>query len=176
MNFQELLQKISAIDTPVVEASLKEDDITECGMMPPPMDPMKQQDNVSMNISMNGSGAGGIRDLLDILRNIEHGEENPDMDSLNAIIGQMGDEPHSDIGGDDHKVAVIDGEEEMEIDEFTNEPNEVYGTVGDVIPTGTDMHSKGAEAEKVNGGGNPFGVDEELVNRLTTMYESIKNR
>lgn len=179
MNFQELLQKISAIDTPVVEASLKEDDIAECGMMSPPMDPMKQQDNVSMNISMNGSGAGGIRDLLDILRNIEDGSDNPDMDSLNDIIGQMDVGPdHDDMhaGHDDGKVAVIDGEEEMEIDEFTNEPNEVYGTVGDVIPTGNDMHSKGGEAEKVNGGGNPYGVDEELVNRLTTMYESIKNR
>ncbi len=175
MNFQELLQKISALDTPVNEVSLKEDDIAECGMSPMgPSDPMKQQDNVSMNISMNGAGTGGIRDLLDILRNIEQGSENPDMDSLNDLIGQMDagpgeDEPHG-------KVAVIDGEDEMSIDEFTNEPNEVYGSVGDVIPTGTDMHSKGAEAEKVNGGGNPFGVDEELVNRLATMYESIKNR
>ncbi len=175
MNFQELLQKISAIDTPVTEESIKEADIAECGMMPP-MDATKQQDNVSMNISMNGSGAGGIRDLLDILRNIEQGSDNPDMDNLNAIIGQMGDEPH--LGhSDGQKVAVIDGEEEMAIDEFTNEPAEVYGTVGDVIPTGDDMHSKGAEAEKVNGGGNPMGVDEEaLIARLGSLYESIKNR
>ena len=56
----------------------------ECGDMPVGMMGMSshqgQQDSVTMNISMNGSGAGGIRDLMSILRNIE-GSNNPDVHS-----------------------------------------------------------------------------------------------
>jgi len=82
----------------------------------------------------------------------------------------MGDEPRG-------KVTVIDSDMEMPVGEFANSPDEMYGTVGDVTPTGDDMHSKGAEAPKVNGGGNPFGVnEEELIARLGSLYETIKNR
>lgn len=42
--------------------------------------------------------------------------------------------------------------------------------VAAVIPTGDDMHSKGAEAEKVNGGGNP------LQAHLSELYAQIKER
>ena len=42
--------------------------------------------------------------------------------------------------------------------------------VAAVIPTGDDMHSKGAEAEKVNGGGNP------LQTHLSELYAEIKAR
>jgi hypothetical protein len=82
----------------------------------------------------------------------------------------MGDKPRG-------KVAVIDNDMEMPVGEFANSPDEMYGTVGDVTPTGDDMHSKGAEAPKVNGGGNPFDVnEEELIARLGSLYETIKNR
>lgn len=201
MNFQELLSRIAELDNPLVGEELKggqtkldvdkdgdiegddladlrarkqakEDvlDVEECGMGP--MEPMKQQDNVSMNISMNGSGAGGIRDLLDILKDIDQGPDDmggdPEAGELGALIGKMGDEP----GG---KVAVIG--DEIPVDEYANEPDEVYGGVDQVIPTGNDIHSKGAEAEKVNGGGNPFNVDEEaLIARLSSLYETIKSR
>ncbi len=171
MNFQELLQKISALDTPVIETPVKEEAVAECGMGP--MDPPKQQDNVTMSVNMNGSGEGGIRDLLNILRNIEQGSENPDLDSLNKMIGHMGGEPND--GPETGKVAIVG--DDIPVEEFANEPDEMYASVGDVIPTGNDMHSKGAEAEKVNGGGNPMGVDEEaLLARLSSLYESIKSR
>lgn len=42
--------------------------------------------------------------------------------------------------------------------------------VAAVTPTGDDMHSKGAEAEKVNGGGNP------LQAQLAELYSQIKER
>ena len=56
MNFQDLLTKMKQIDEGTVE---------ECGMasMPP-----KQQDNVNMNVTMSGNGAGGIKDLINILK------------------------------------------------------------------------------------------------------------
>jgi hypothetical protein len=201
MNFNELFQKMRELDAPVSEElkggqkeldtdkdgdieaddlkdlrdkKVDEDLVDECGMGPMQGMNPGQQDNVNMSINMNGAGPGGIRDLLDILRNIEQGSDDPEGSDLGDLIGAMGGEPDGD---DMHgKVAVIDGDEEMPVDEFANSPDEMYADVSDVTPTGNDIHSKGAEAEKVNGGGNPFGVDEEMINRLTNMYESIKNR
>ena len=190
MNFNELFQKMRELDQPVTEEpnegnafsgaldaakdagkdefevdgktfQVKEDDVEECGMGPMPSMNQEQQDTVTMNLSMNGSGSGGIRDLLDILKNID-GEDGGE-EQLGKLMGKMGKEP-------------IIGDADMPMDEYANSPDEAYGTVGDVTPTGNDLHSKGAEAEKVNGGGNPFGVDEDLVNRLASMYESIKLR
>jgi hypothetical protein len=118
---------------------------------------------------MNGSGAGGIRDLMDILKNIEQddGDEGGD---LGDLIGAMSDEPH---GGDMHsKVAVIDGE--MPVDEYANSPDETYAPMGRMTATGNDMHSKGDEYRKVNGGGNP--MEQLLINKLSGLYEQIKNR
>ena len=197
MNFNELMQRMRDLDAPVSEElkggqkeldtdkdgdieaddlkdlrdkKVDEDLVDECGMGPMPGMSSGQQDNVNMSINMNGAGPGGIRDLLDILRNIEQGSDDPDSGELGALIGAMGDEPRG-------KVAVIDSDMEMPVGEFANSPDEMYGTVGDVTPTGDDMHSKGAEAPKVNGGGNPFGVnEEELIARLGSLYETIKNR
>ena len=95
MNFQDLLTKIRKIDEAPMEAPTvpltdpTDDDAEfaecgdmsptsvmprdgddmltgECGDMAPQMSAPKQSDSVTMNVSMNGSGAGGIKDLLDI--------------------------------------------------------------------------------------------------------------
>jgi hypothetical protein len=189
MNFNELFQKMRELDVPVSEElkgnqdeldtdkdgdieaddlkdlrakkEVDEDVVDECGLGPMPSMNQEQQDTVTMNLSMNGSGSGGIRDLLDILKNID-GEDGGG-EQLGKLMGKMDKEP-------------IIGNVDMPMDEYANSPDEVYGTVGDVTQTGNDIHSKGAEAPKVNGGGNPFGVDEDLVNRLASMYESIKSR
>lgn len=191
MNFQELMQRIAELDTPVIEdpnegnlftgnlaaaraankdqadldgdgdmEKVREDDIEECGMEP--MSSMKQQDNVNMNVSMSGSGAGGIRDLLDILKNIDDAGSG---DDLGDLIDKMDSGPS--------KMAVIDGE--MPVDEYANEPDEMYGDVGDVTPTGNDLHSQGQEAPKVNGGGNPMAM-ETLINKLDALYQEVKSR
>jgi hypothetical protein len=96
MNFNELYRKIAAIDK-----KTNDDIIEECGMGPmtsPMSSPMPQQDNVNMNVNMSGSGAGGIRDLMAILKNIEdhgeHGEQEimPGIDSISIDTpGDMGD-------------------------------------------------------------------------------------
>ena len=73
MNFQDLIKKMSSLEQPVSEEKVEEAAIDECGMMggmSGPMEPPKQSDSVTMNVSMNGSGAGGIKDLMQILRNI----------------------------------------------------------------------------------------------------------
>lgn len=197
MNFNELFQKMRELDAPMAEelkggqkkldvdkdGDIEADDlkdlrdkkvdeevVDECGMGPMSGMSSAQQDNVNMSINMNGAGPGGIRDLLDILRNIEQGSDDPDSGELGDLIGAMGDRPRG-------KVAVIDSDMEMPVDEFANSPDEMYADVSDVTPTGNDLHSKGKEAPKVNGGGNPMGVDEEaLLARLGSLYESIKNR
>jgi hypothetical protein len=137
--------------------------IEECGMDMGPMSAPKQQDNVSMNLSMNGSGAGGIRDLLDILKNLDHegGEEG----DLGDLIDKMGmDKPN--------RKDVIIG---SEIEEFNNKnPDPQYAPMSSMTPTGDDLSSKGAERLKVNGGGNP--MQEQLASRLANMYEEIKSR
>lgn len=172
MNFNELMQKMRDLDQPAGSETI----IDECGMMPE-MDPIssapKQQDNVTMNISMNGSGAGGIRDLMDILSNLDN-NDNSEEDELGAMIGHMS---ANDEQSGPEELIDMDEAGAAGFDHASTEPDEMYGTVGDVTPTGNDMHSKGGEAEKVNGGGNPYGVDEAaLVARLGNLYETIKNR
>jgi hypothetical protein len=97
MNFNELFQKMRELDQPVGEelkggqkkldvdkdGDIEADDlkdlrdkkvdeelVDECGMGSM-TSPEGQQDNVNMSVNMSGSGSGGIRDLLDILRNLE---------------------------------------------------------------------------------------------------------
>jgi hypothetical protein len=113
-----------------------------------------------MNVSMNGSGPGGIKDLMDILKNIESGSHgDPD-----ALVGEPGHGHEEPIMGDSFANAVNGASDQ-----------EVYG-IDAITATGDDMHSKGDEAEKVNGGGNPFNVDETLTSKLAQMYEEIKQR
>lgn len=53
----------------------------------------------------------------------------------------------------------------------TTAPDEKYGDVNTVTPTGDDLASKGAEAKKVNGGGNPM---ESIRQQLDARYREIK--
>ena len=53
----------------------------------------------------------------------------------------------------------------------TTEPEEKYGDVSSVTATGDDLASKGKEAPKVNGGGNPM---ESIRQQLDARYKEIK--
>jgi len=191
MNFQDLLAKMKHLDeAPAIEpkdelqggagasdeceptstpadALFGERSMEECGM--PGMDNMphgmmgapKQSDNVSMNVSLNGQGAGGVRDLMNILHNIEqgtgHAHSEPDHGAEDDILVGIGEE--QDDGG---------------FQDATTEPDPETQDVDAVTRTGNDIHSQGGEAEKVNGGGNPLGVSEALLARLSSMYTEIK--
>ncbi len=168
MNFYDLLAKIKTIeesgqgvmappsepelpecgDGPMEPSKMPNDGellTGECGGMMGAMSPPKQSDSVTMNVSMNGSGAGGIKDLIDILRNIESSDSK---DSDDVLVG---------IGADET---------------FDNEPNPQVADVAAVTPTGDDLFSKGKEAPKVNGGGNP--MRESLIAKLSEKYQAIK--
>ena len=152
MNFADLYKKLQAIEENAVIAPVHTDSVEECGGMMPPSSTPKQQDNVTMNVSMNGSGKGGIRDLMAILKNIDDADNAPapaDHGDHDMIVG-MEDFKNS--------MANASGSHTMDIDAVTG--------------TGDDMHSKGLEAPKVNGGGNP--MQEATVQRLQQMYDAIK--
>ncbi len=145
-NFTDLYKKIQAIEEGA--------NVEECGGMMSiggPSQPPKQSDSVTMNVSMNGSGAGGIRDLMGILKNIEQGDSSHD-----------DDKGHDALFGDDYENSVEGG----------SEP-EVYG-IDAITQTGNDLASKGKEAPKVNGGGNP--MQESLKAKLHQLYNEIKLR
>ncbi len=199
MNFQELMQRMYELDQPVTEepnegnaygqavqntppgeeikidgkgtGDIKREETlsSECGMGP--MDSMKQNDSVSMNVNMSGSGTGGIRDLLDILKNLDGGSgEHGDAHDLGDLIDKM-DGPDDGMMPMKKPVVVSD----MPVDEFANEPDEMYAQPGAVTPTGNDLHSKGLEFPKVNGGGNPMTM-ESLIKKLDDLYQDVKSR
>ena len=160
MNFQELYNKIRQLDEtspemiPPAAVTSPDDEMlaTECGgMMSPQMSAPKQSDSVTMNVSMNGSGAGGIKDLLDIIRNIEN------------------------AGGQDTDAVLVGVEAEEAIDgdfgSATTEPNPRMVAMPD---SGDDLHREKEEYPKANGGGNPMRMRETLVSKLSARYNEIK--
>jgi hypothetical protein len=157
----------STTDNSKKEPTPANESLEECGdMMPMGMmgmsSPQGQQDSVTMNISMNGSGAGGIRDLMSILRNIES-SDNHDVHS--------------------HDVTkIFGGEIPVGFDEEMSD-----GGFGDASTT-PDPTVSGLDAvtdlgAPINGGdhrkrqaGLPQGapMHETLVGRLSALYNEIK--
>lgn len=137
-------------------------ELEECGDMMP-MGAPEQSNSVNMNVSLNAQGAGGIRDLMNVLKNIDdvaapqHGDGDNQEDPL------FGDSFEEEFG---NSMAGHDGP--------TTAP------VSAVLPTGDDLASKGKEAKKVNGGGNPLArkspMEETIANNLQNLYTEIKNR
>lgn len=201
MNFNELFQKMRELDAPVAEelkggqkkldvdkdGDIEADDlkdlrakkvdeeiVDECGMdMPMPMGANKQQDNVSMNISMNGSGPGGIRDLMNILRDIEDGGGDPESGELGDLIDKM-DGPD---GGQEPLIGM-DEAEGGGFDQASTTPDPKTAPMSAAFPTGNDISSHGGnERPKVNGGGNPYAMAaESLIPRLSSLYQEVKSR
>jgi len=149
------------------EPTTANESLEECGDMPMGMmgmsGPQGQQDNLDMNITLHGSGAGGVRDLMNILRDIE-GSDNTDVHSHDV----------SKLFGGDNDIEVA-FDEEMGDGGFgsaTTHPDTSTAGIDAVTATGNDLASKGAEARKVNGGGNP--MHEALASKLSQMYQEIK--
>jgi len=209
MNLQELALKLKRIDEGGTMPPLAptKDNIpadTECGPMPGMMvhaEQPKQQDNVTMNVSMNGSGAGGISDLMKILRNIE-ASNNRDIHQHD--VGQLFGEPHTvdheePIMGDIVKhMADMEGQSdasplthEYQVGETIDDDEESWGNslngasghhthgIDAVTFSGDDMNSKGKSSPVMRVPGSntlrePTNVSESLINRLSEMYAAIK--
>jgi hypothetical protein len=97
------------------------------------------------------------------------------LDKLNPDDEEGDDEisrPEGDVDGDgDHDMKDHDKEK---VDEFDNEPDPKTTGYGSMTPTGDDLASKGGEAPKVNGGGNPMQKTMEQIERdLFAEYQSF---
>lgn len=139
---------------------VKEDgSVEECGMgMGPsmPSSTMKQSDSVNMNVSLNAAGAGGIRDLMSILKNIEDGGHDDHDADPELII---------------RKMAPPNMDRFMGAEEFANEPDEVYSDIN--YEGGGDLNRpKGAYA-MAQPGDNAMAV-ESIRQRLEQKYQNIK--
>jgi hypothetical protein len=158
-NFMSLYKQIRAID----EGQMP-DEMEECGNMmalPTSMehDHPAQSDSVTMSVSMNGAGDGGIRDLMNILKGIENvGEPHGDHDATDVMFGS---------------------EMEPEMEAFAN--SMAGASEQTTLPQSavTDIGSNDGrgdhEAPKANGGGNPYTqVSEELVDKLQELYSQFK--
>lgn len=153
MSFLDLYKKIAQLD----------EGLSECGMEGCDMGPSespKQQDTVSMNVSMNGSGKNGIKDLLDVLRNIEQSGSDDE------LFGEPGKLSHNEpVMGDSFENSVDGASDTTTLD------------ISAVTPTGDDLLSKGKEAPKQAGGGNPWNVSESAIAaKLLRHYEEVKSR
>lgn len=207
MNFQNLINKIGELDKPVTQlkeqaefkfssdmdlnavkklSGLTESEVAECGMSPmgglmggsttPP---------VTMNVSINASGTDSIRDLMDLLKGADgEGDAVSGPIGVVSVSGDDHEEPDADNfgGSSDDDADNLDREiDDIEVDEISdpaNAPDERYGSMADAAPKGNDLSSHGGnEAEKVNGGGNPYDqVSEGLMAQLQNLYTEIKNR
>lgn len=167
MNFLDLYKKIQTLESlapPSGPITQSEEAVEECGgdmPMPGHQAAPKQTDNVSMNVSMTGSGAGGIRDLINVLKNIDDAADSDD----NIVVGNPEEEP---------SMSVIDDEYENSMDGGSDE--ELLG-VSDVIPSGDDLHANMGDSRhrKMD---MPIArpVSESLVRSLSDHYNEVKGR
>jgi hypothetical protein len=131
----------------------------DCGDMMPQSP--AQQDNVDMNVTLHGSGPGGIRDLMSILRDIEGKDSN----------GGMAVAPHAD----DLEIMVGDMEEE-----YGNSAPDSSGTqtasIQDVTNVGTTTnggdHTRNRQAGLPQA--NAHSMHEAVKSRLQQQYDAIK--
>ena len=132
-----------------------DENISECPECDAKAEQQSQQDSVTATLNINGAGPGGIRDMIDILRNIEN---------TKSSSGDFGHDVEEPLMGDGYENSIKNGKSA-----------EVFG-VDAITATGNDMHSKGKGAFKVNGGENPFNIAESLISDLKRLYENVKIR
>jgi len=123
--------------------------VEECGDMMPHSP--AQQDIVDMNVTLHGSGPGGIRDLMSILRDIEGKDSN----------GGMTVEPHEG----DIEVMLGDMEEEY--------GNSVRGASGPRTASIQDITNVGTTT---NGGDHTRNRQAGLPQANAHMHETVKLR
>jgi hypothetical protein len=159
--YRALVAKLEAINPSNVTENMEMEQskvdmpVEECGSMMG-MAP-KQQDNVTMNVT--AQGAGGIRDLMNLLHSMEQASNDAEV-----------------VVGDSDQMAVGEEVSDGGFSSASTRPEEDTFGVDDVVATGDDIHSKGGEAPPVNGGGNPMGVREGLLSHLTSLYQEVKLR
>lgn len=157
-----------------VEETVEEETVEEC----PPGMGMKgdQPDHVNMNVNMSGAGEGGIRDLLNILKDLSdndnlpgpHGNDSSNDDDLDIILKTAGAKPHSHDDKED--------ETEEAFQDATTEPDAEYQDVEFMTKdlAGGLNRPKKAFA-KAQDGDNAMAV-ESLKEKLSSLYQELKSK
>jgi hypothetical protein len=191
MNFSELYKKIAELDNrPMTES----DTVESCGS-PMGSSPIAQQDTVSVSVNMNGSGAGGIRDLMAILKNIEDTDSDmPDMPHMDIsspsdMVGNIMD-PTDMPGADDDedsldqimrlsgKPTMLPGNDGLDDEDtpketFANQPDENYSDISALTHDNAGgLNQPHKQYKKEYPGDNPMA--ESVKNRLLNKYQSYK--
>jgi hypothetical protein len=186
MNLQDLMTKLRSIEEGTEVAPVHTDASADSegiiiggpmggmlggmGSMGQPEQP-KQQDSVTMNVSMNGSGSGGIKDLMSILRNIENGQ--------GAHHDAEHDHSEPLLGDDDFEEAMDDNGQTFGNSAHGDSGTHVHG-IDAVTAKGDDMHSKGGSNPHYSPGNNTLRqsttVHEGLVDKLQNLYNEVKTR
>jgi hypothetical protein len=190
MNFSDLYKKIAELDNrPVTESNTVE----SCGS-PMGSSPTPQPDTVSMNVSMNGSGAGGIRDLMAILKNIEDTDgDMPDMPHMDIstpgdMVGNIMDPDMMSTDDDEDSLDQImrlsgkptmlpgnDGFDDADKpkEAFANEPDENYSDISALTHDNAGgLNAPHKQYKKEYPGDNPMA--ESVKSKLLNKYQSYR--
>lgn len=107
------------------------------------------------------------------------------MDPLDALVKSAGitmapkakeepkEEPKTELGKVADEVQDMADTLADKNEELANAPDEQVSDIDAVTGSGDDLHAKGKEAPKVNGGGNPFAT-EGIRAMLDARYKAIK--
>jgi hypothetical protein len=179
MDFIKLYKKIVDLDQGRKILIESEKPVEECGMMGMGSMGSMNEHPTTISVNMNASGADGIRELLNILQgrddDLPCGTKGPDVGPAGVLIGMSSSDDDMSLDMDDmpSKRPMLGMDPEMD-EEYANTSQPKISGVDAVTSTGDDMFSKGREAPKVNGGGNPLA--ENLRGKLTKLYNEIKTR
>jgi hypothetical protein len=193
MNMKHLIAKMDAI---ILNEAIN--GIAECGDdMPPAPASAPSSDSVTMNVTMNGTGASGIRDLMNVLKDIQDGpdasglefgdeegeEEFGDEEGEEEFGDEEGEEEFGDeegeeeFGGDEHPSALKIMGATLD-DDFANEPNPEYHDISAVTGSGNDLHGNQGD-HRMRQTGLPVAkpiASEGLLSMMANLYQEIKLR
>lgn len=158
-----------------------EQSVEECGMMGG-MDRPSTPASINMTAATGEELSGMLKDIMTLAG---MSKEEPISTPALSVV-----EPASDGMGPPDQVDFMrstldklnptdddsEDDEERKVDEYDNEPNPQGTDYSSMTPTGDDLASKGGEAPKVNGGGNPMQrTVEEIEQQLLSDYQKFMN-
>ena len=113
---------------------------------------------------------------VDHLEPVDHEEPMGQMEPANAMQASPTDSMRSVIDLLNPDDGENGEEDDEEMKEYDNTPSPKTTGYASMTPTGNDMHSKGGEAPKVNGGGNPLQrTMEQIEQDLFSDYSKFIN-
>ncbi len=141
-----------------------------------------------MNVTMNGTGASGIRDLMNVLKDIQDGPdasglEFGDEEGEEEFGDEEGEEEFGDeegeeeFGGDEHPSALKIMGATLD-DDFANEPDTEYHSMDAVTGSGNDLHGNQGD-HRMRQTGLPVAkpiASEGLLSMMANLYQEIKLR